>query len=174
MNVIAGIDDASRRASLQRLALAALPPLSPRGHEVVTTLVQTCSLGWSADQIAGRLGFPNRHALARLLESEGLPPVRHLTHWLLILGWVLEWEAHQTSLFRQARDGRRWPRAARRIIQVRTGLPWAEVRARGSMWVASELAERCPGRASATRPAGSEPVAPATATAPLPSTLRAG
>lgn len=174
MNLIAGIDDATRRASLHQLTLAALPPLTRRGHEVVGALLETASLGWSAERVAHRLGFANRHALARFLDSEGLPPVRHLTHWLLILGWVLEWEEHQTSLFQQARNGRRWPRAARRIIQVRTGLPWAEVRARGSMWVASELAGRCPGRASATRPAGSEAASAPTASPPLPSALRAG
>lgn len=143
MNVIAGIGDAQRRASVEQLVFAALPPLSQRGRDTVRGLIETCGLGWPADRIARRLGFANRHALARLLDTEGLPPYRLLTHWILILGWVLEWEERRTPLFRQAKGGGRWPRAFRRVIQARTGLGWTEVRARGAMWVAAQLAEQC-------------------------------
>jgi hypothetical protein len=140
----------------------------------VTGLIETCHLRLPVNDIAERLRLPNRHALARLLESEGLPPYRILTHWILILGWVLEWEAHQTPLFRQARGARRWPRAFRRIIQARTGLLWSEVRARGAMWVAAQLAEQCTHRKRPEASAG-DAAAPAGApSVPLSSDRMAG
>lgn len=97
----------------------------------------------TAASVARSLGLANRHALARLINREGLPQFRVLTGWLCVLTLVVAWEEDHKALSRSALDQAKDPAAYSHIVRRVTGLRWTEVRDRGSAWVLAELVELC-------------------------------
>jgi hypothetical protein len=88
----------------------------------------------TAQAVARELGLPNRFTLARLLKSEGLPPLHRLAGWAMVLSWVISAERKGVSLCWIAFRSRRHPSACYRLVREVTGLPWERVRAKGSVW----------------------------------------
>lgn len=93
----------------------------------------------SEDVVARCLGVRNRFALARLLRREGLPSLRRLGEWISVLSWVMQAEQESMSLCRIAFRSGRYPSVCYRLVRDLTGLPWTQVRLRGSRWVEGEL-----------------------------------
>lgn len=179
MHPLGALAREDEHASLDRLIVTALPPLTPQGQHVVALLIENRHARLAADEVARLAGFQNRHGLARLLEAEGVPPYSQVIHWALILEWTLAWETGHTPLTRHASADDRWARSLRRIVKVRTGLTWSEVRTLGSMWVAAQLAEWCtPRRLPAAPQIHSNPSRPLQpqppSLRPLPLSLKAG
>ena len=98
----------------------------------------------SSSAVARILGLSNRFALRRLLERDGLPSLRCLSSWALILSWVHRAERDGTSLCRLALEAHRHPSACYRMVREVTGLRWKEVLARGSQWVQQQLLLQLP------------------------------
>ncbi len=98
----------------------------------------------STDAVARFLGLRNRFALQRHLEKEGLPPLRCLSSWALILSWVRHAERDATSLCQLALRSHRHASACYRLVKEVTGLAWKDVLARGSRWVQGELLRQFP------------------------------
>ncbi len=88
----------------------------------------------SAQQVATALGLHNRFQLARLLKKEGLPPLRRLSDWVMVLSWVDEAERHGTSLCAMAFQSKKDPSACYRLVKTTTGRRWEQVQARGGAW----------------------------------------
>jgi len=110
---------------------------------VEAILLSGGSIG-SAQLVAQQLGFRNRFQLARLLKREGLPPLHRLAAWTTILSWVRTAEQEGACLFRLAFRWHRHPAACYRLVKEVTGLPWTEVRRRGSRWVEQMLIKEFP------------------------------
>jgi hypothetical protein len=136
-------DSASRMTFLHLLVQSSLDWVSPAGGAVIRSLVEAGSVVEHADLLARRLGFRNRHNLARLLKGEGLPPLQELRGWIRLLGWVLEWEQRRTSFCSLALRSGTDPAVCYRLVRKLTGVGWSIVKARGSAWVLLKLHERC-------------------------------
>ncbi len=98
----------------------------------------------SAEAVSRFLGLHDRFELGRLLKREGLPSLRHLSAWALVLSWVQRAERDGASLCKMAFRSRRFPSACYRLVRETTGLTWAEVRARGAGWVRQQILLRLP------------------------------
>jgi len=117
--------------------------LSWRGRAILDAVALSKGSIGTAQQVAERLGLPNRFALARLLERQHLPPLRELADWASLLAWTEKWECSGTSLCRQALSVGRDPAVCYRIVQRLTGEPWEGVRVLGSRWILQRLLSRC-------------------------------
>ena len=142
---------------LPHLLQCSLLELSPSASAVVDAIAAGTGSFVSSTALARKLGLRDRHALDRLLQSEGLPTYKQLSGWIRVLGWVLSWETDRVALSSSAlRSGKNAGIYARTVRRV-TGLPWNEVRDRGSSWVLLELMDRCvkayPARSPAAAPA---------------------
>lgn len=127
-----------------RLVGGALPWVSEEGMEVVRHLAARAPRVIDAEPLARRLGLGNRHALGRLLQRAGLPPYRELQAWIRVLVLVLEWEERGVGLHRSAQAAGRTTSGYSRVVQrVTRGIPWREVRVRGSAWLLLQMVERC-------------------------------
>lgn len=117
--------------------------VSPAGRAVIAALADCGGAFGTAPFFASRLGFRDRHQLARLLAYEGLPPLQELAAWIRVLGWLLEWEQRGTALCRLALRCCADPAAYYHTVNRLTGLSWSEVRRRGVAWVLWQLREQC-------------------------------
>ncbi len=116
----------------------------------------------SADRVSRFLGLHSRFKLGRVLKRDGLPSLRHLSAWALVLSWVERAERDGASLCNLAFRSHRHASACYRLVRETTGLRWAEVRSLGSAWVRQRILEHFP-----QRPCTSPPV-------PLSPSLRSG
>jgi hypothetical protein len=109
--------------------------MSIRARAVVEAIVLSQGSIGSAEHVARALGLTNRFQLARLLETDGLPPLHRLTEWVTVFSWVAAAEQNRVSLCWMAFRSRRHPSACYRLVKKVTGCGWEEVEARGSSWV---------------------------------------
>src|SRR6266550_8233064 len=63
----------------------------------------------SAEAVSQFLGLHSRFELGRLLKRNGLPSLRHLSAWALVLSWVQHAELGGTSLCKLASHSHRHP-----------------------------------------------------------------
>src|SRR6266704_1874740 len=98
----------------------------------------------STASVSRLLGLHSRFELGRLLKRDGLPSLRHLSAWALVLSWVQRAEREGVSLCELAVRSHRHPSACYRLIRETTGLRWIEVRALGSGWVRRRVLEQLP------------------------------
>ena len=115
--------------------------VSPAAREIIVFLSQFHSV--SADVLAQRVARRSRHQLARILARDGLPCLKKLRMWVRLIGWMLEWEFYQKSLYRLAIARDMDPAVAYRSVRQLTGLSWRAVRARGLVWLLGELRQSC-------------------------------
>ena len=102
----------------------------------------------SADAVSRFLGLRSRFELGRLLQRDGLPSLRRLAAWALMLSWVERAEGEGTSLCKLAFHSHRYPSACYRLVRETSGLTWAEVRSRGSTWVRRQMLHQFPPKAA--------------------------
>src|SRR6266513_5022202 len=101
----------------------------------------------SATSVSRLLGLHSRFELGRLLKRDGLPSLRRLSSWALVLSWVQRAEGEGSSLCELAARCHRHPSACYRLIRETTGLRWAEVRDLGSAGVRAQVLKEFPPRA---------------------------
>ncbi|HWC73279.1 MAG TPA: hypothetical protein VG454_05010 [Gemmatimonadales bacterium] len=118
------------------------PNLPLLASAVVEAIMLTEGAIGSADQVARRLGLPNRFKLARLLKQSGLPPLHRLAEWATLESWVTAAERDNLSLCHIAFRAKRHPSACYRLVKEITGRGWEEVRTLGSSWVQMEFTNR--------------------------------
>ncbi len=111
------------------------PHLTLRTSAVVDAIVLSEGPIGTADAVARELGLRNRFGLARLLETQGLPPLHRLAEWITVLSWVVTAERKRVSLCWMAFRSRRHPSACYRLVKRVTHLRWEEVESRGSTWI---------------------------------------
>jgi hypothetical protein len=111
------------------------PHLTLQTSAVVDAIVLSQGPIGTAQAVARELGLPNRFRLARLLETQGLPPLHRLAEWITVLAWVVTAERRRVSLCWLAFRSRRHPSACYRLVKRVTGLRWEEVESRGSAWL---------------------------------------
>ena len=128
---------------LASLLHAALPWVSPQGRAIIDALAPARDRIASPSLLAVRLGFRDRHHLARMLRREGLPPYAELAAWTRLLAWTVAWEDAGTSLSRSALDTLTDPAVCYRAVKRLTGIRWREVCKRGTPWVLAQLRDRC-------------------------------
>ncbi len=124
------------------LLKAAFPTASESGARILDALAAARGEVASAEVFALRLGYANRHRLARELAQAGLPPLEQLAGWTRTLWWVLRGEVYAESLCCSALEAARYPSACYRLVKRVTGRTWSEVRAKGSEWVVATIRER--------------------------------
>src|SRR6266581_2247910 len=83
---------------LRSLLQGALPEISSASQAVVSTLACLNGNVPSACDMAQWVGLRNRYQLARVLRRDGLPPLKALAGWSRVFYWMLEADAHGTSL----------------------------------------------------------------------------
>lgn len=66
----------------------------------------------SAEEVAHRLGLPNRFKLARIMKQEGLPPLHRIAEWATVQSWLRAAEGHGVSLCHLAFRSRPSPAAS--------------------------------------------------------------
>jgi hypothetical protein len=123
---------------LDRLLLAIRanrPHMTLRARAVLEAILLSKGSIGSAEQVARELGLKNRFRLARLLQSEGLPPLHRLTEWVTVMRWVGAAEQDGVSLCWMAFRSRRHPSACYRLVKQITGQGWEHVQAKGGSWV---------------------------------------
>lgn len=128
---------------LASLLHATLYWVSPNERPTIHAVAACRGVVASAELFAMGLGFRSRHQLARLLDGEGLPPLRELAAWTRLVNWLLAWDQAGTSLCRMAVETSADPAVCYRSVKRLTGLPWSTVRARGVPWVLIQLRGRC-------------------------------
>lgn len=117
--------------------------VSLRTRAVLDALVACDGEFGRARFFAVRLGFRDRHQLARVLAREGLPPLEELAAWIRVIRWVLSWEQDRTALSELALGGGADPAVCYRTVRRLTGANWRDVRARGLAWALDRLRDRC-------------------------------
>src|SRR5437879_985307 len=122
------------------------PALAFRSRVVLEAVLLSEGPVGSAAEVSEFLGLHSRFELSRLLKRDGLPSLRHLSAWALVLSWVERAEGEGVSLCKIAFRSQRHPSACYRLVRETTGLRWGEVRALGSSWVRRRLLEQCPRR----------------------------
>ncbi len=110
---------------------------------VLEALVACDGVFGRARFFAARLGFRDRHHLARVLAREGLPPLEELAAWIRLARWVLHWERDGTALSELALAEGADPAVWYRTVMRLTGAKWSDVRARGLAWVLDQLRNQC-------------------------------
>jgi hypothetical protein len=96
----------------------------------------------TAAHVAKQVGLRNRFQLARLLEHEGLPPLHVLVGWARVIGWIEDWEDRRMALSRQVLRTGSDPAVAYRLVRRLTGMPWTELRRKGSAWAWAHFLEQ--------------------------------
>ncbi len=124
------------------LLKAAFPTASKSGIRILEAIAVTQGEVAPAEVFAHRLGYANRHQLARELDHAGLPVFTQVKDWTRILSWVLRGEVYGESLCGGALETARYPSARYRLVKRVTGRTWSEVRARGSEWLVATIRER--------------------------------
>jgi len=127
----------------ETLLFGFLPWLSPGARAVITALVASRGIVRGAELFARKLGYRNRHQLARALEREGLPALESLARWVRVLLWVRAWEHSRLALSRSALDEGADYSVRFRVVRQVTGQHWTRVREEGAAWVAMRLREQC-------------------------------
>jgi hypothetical protein len=126
------------------LIVCSLDWVSPATREVIDAVVahRGC-LGRDADAFAERLGYRDRHQLARQIKREGLPPLQELAGWVRVLGWVSECQDERMALGRLALVGAHDPAAWYRTVERVTGLSWSRALEAGCALLVLRLREQC-------------------------------
>lgn len=124
---------------LLSLVRNARPSMTLMPRAVVEAISLTEGSIGNAEDVARHLGLPNRFKLARMLRDAGLPPLHRLAEWATVESWVLSAERRGVSLCHIAFRCRRHPSACYRLVREVTGLPWEQVRKRGSTWIHRRL-----------------------------------
>ena len=125
------------------------PDLSLRCRAVVEAVLLSGGSIGTAGRVAPHLGLHDRFALRRLLKSEGLPSLHVLAAWASVLTWLERAESTGSSLCQLAFRAHRDPATCYRTVKRITGLPWLEIRQRGSAWVVQKFMGQCRCRSSA-------------------------
>ncbi len=102
----------------------------------------------TAPLFAVRVGFRDRHHLARALARDGLPALEELAAWVRTAAWVMHSEQYGTPLHRLAIQAGIDPAICYRTVRRLTSANWGEVRERGVAWVLQQLRARCRIRAA--------------------------
>lgn len=121
---------------------AAFPTATEPGARILEAVAIARGEVAPAEAFALRLGYPNRHRLAREMAQAGLPPLEQLGGWARTLWWVVRDEAYAESLCGSAIASARYPSDCYRLVKRMTGRTWTEVRALGSEWVVAAIRER--------------------------------
>lgn len=129
-------------AALQHPLHNAFPHLSFHARAILDALMLGDGCIGSTAAVAGRLGFPSRFALARMMRRQGLPGLRELGAWISLLRWLIAAERSEEPLFVIATHSRRCPAVCYRTVKRLTGLTWVQLRARGSTWVLQRFITR--------------------------------
>ncbi len=127
---------------LDRMLLAiraARPQMTLRTRAVLEAILLSKGPIGSAEEVARELGLKNRFRLARLLQSEGLPPLHRLTEWVTVLGWLNAAKQDGVSLCWMAFRSHRHPSACYRLVKKVTGQGWENVQAKGASWVLEQF-----------------------------------
>ena len=132
-----------RPGSLAQLVHNVLPRLSLRAQAVVDALLLTGGDVGTATELASHLGLSSRFRFARLLKSEGLPALHDLAGWARVLRWLEQAESNGCSLCRLAFSSKKDPAACYRTVKRVTGVPWRELRRRGSRWLIADFLIHC-------------------------------
>ena len=122
------------------------PDLSLPSQAVVEAVLFCGGPIGTAEQVAPHLGLHNRFELGRLLRREGLPALHYLAGWASVLKWLEGAESTGCSLCQLAFRARKDPATCYRTVKRITGLPWLEIRRRGSAWVVQQFMAQCQGR----------------------------
>jgi len=121
----------------------ALPWLSPQGHAILGALIACEGRIGTAERFAHSAGFRSCHQVARLLDREGLPPIKELSAWIYTLARLLAWEASRISLCRSALWLAEDPGNCYRRVQHLCGVRWSEARAMGFDHMLVRFVQRC-------------------------------
>src|SRR3989442_1027944 len=124
------------------------PDLSLRCRAVVEAVLLCGGSIGTAGEVATHLGLHNRFELRRLLTREGLPVLHRLAAWACVLTWLKRAESTSCSLCQLAFRARKDPATCYRTVKRITGLPWLEIRRRGSGWLVQQFIAQCQGRQS--------------------------
>ncbi len=119
------------------------PDLSLRCRAVVEAVLLCGGSIGTAGEVAPHLGLHNRFELGRLLKHEGLPALHYLAAWASVLSWLDGAESTGCSLCQLAFRARKDPATCYRTVKRITGLPWLEIRRRGSAWVVQRFIAQC-------------------------------
>lgn len=119
--------------------LEAFPSRTPEGQAVIRAIASAGSARTSSDGFALRLGYGNRHQMARSLVRAGLPPLEEIVAWAAVAEWVLRCEGRQTTLCRISLSAARDPAVCYRRVKRLTGKTWREVMALGSVWILATI-----------------------------------
>ncbi len=119
------------------------PDLSLRCRAVVEAVLLCGGSIGTAGEVAPHLGLHNRFELGRLLKHEGLPALHYLAAWASVLTWLDGAESTGCSLCQLAFRARKDPATCYRTVKRITGLPWLEIRRRGSAWVVQRFIAQC-------------------------------
>lgn len=117
--------------------------LDPSSRQLLALLVRARGSVRSADGLARDLGLSNRHQLAYVLRTQGLPPLRTLAAWLRILVWLHEFETAGLTICRASLSEAKDPASRYRLVKRLTGFEWTTVRARGFVWLVEEFLIQC-------------------------------
>lgn len=131
--------------AFQALGCDIADSLPPSRRKTVLALVTSRAFLGSATTFAHLVGLRNRQALQRHLVAMGLPPWQILKGWLKALYWCVAWESTQSSICERALLDGHNPSGYYRSIEHATGLPWSEIKQRGSIWIMGELRQQLVG-----------------------------
>ncbi len=129
--------------SLATLLQGTLHWVSPSGRAVLVALATCGGVYGTAPLFAVRVGFRDRHHLARALARDGLPALEELAAWVRTAAWVMHSEQYGTPLHRLAIQAGIDPAICYRTVRRLTSANWGEVRERGVAWVLEQLRARC-------------------------------
>lgn len=127
---------------LPTLLNAAFPARTADGQRIVQAIAACGGDVPTADELAGQLGFDNRHQMARAMMRAGLPPLEHVSGWAMVLGWTARAEQEGTTLCEVALETSRDPAVCYRLVKRLTGKVWTEVTRLGSTWIITTIRQR--------------------------------
>jgi hypothetical protein len=124
------------------LLLRARPNAHPEAARILFLLRTEAGAGFlAAEAVAAQLGLSSRHALARRLQSLGLPRYRELHMWIRLLAMLGDSDPAHPSLSAIAlcrgADPSSWFRLVRRL----TGRKWSEIVSLSAAQLAMEVAD---------------------------------
>jgi hypothetical protein len=123
-----------------------------RARAVIEAILLSKGSIGSAEHVARTLGLRNRFQLARLLHSEGLPPLHRLTEWVTVLSWASAANSDHKSLCWIAFRSHRHPSACYRLVKKMTGRGWEEVLRKGAGWVLQQFLKELRASGKGRRP----------------------
>ena len=128
---------------LSALYDAALPWISDRGRRVLHSVVDSQGRIPCAQDFAISVELVNRHQVARVLRTEGLPQIEELCAWVKTIHLIQEWERTHRSLYALAIDAKMYPPNCYRLLKRVTGKTWTHACADGSTVMMMRFAGRC-------------------------------